>query len=76
MRLGSIGVARPPIAAFLDDALKLFGVWSFCSFFTSGVAGVWAGLKGEDIGGWATAGAAAGFALGAPVTLAAGLWLL
>jgi hypothetical protein len=65
-----------PVATFLADAGALAGVWTFSSFFFGGVAGCWAGLLGEEVGPWAQAGGIVGFAVGAPVTLAAGVWLL
>lgn len=65
-----------PLATLLSDAGSLAGVWSFCGFFFAGVAGVWAGLKGEEIGSWVTTGGVVGFVIGIPVTVAAGIWLL
>jgi hypothetical protein len=68
--------SSPPVASFLADVGALAAVWTFCGFFFAGVAGVWAGLKGEEIGSWVTTGGVVGFIIGIPVTVAAGLWLL
>jgi hypothetical protein len=65
-------------ASFLGSLLKVAGVWSFCVLIGGGVGGSKELIKGKDkrIGQEAAKGAAKGFLIGIPLSIAAIVLLL
>ena len=70
--------AAMDLVSFLSGFLQVAGVWGFSVLFFSGVAGAFAlafGGPNADIGREAARGGAAGFIIGIPLAIAAGLIL-
>jgi hypothetical protein len=69
----------PPLASVLTGALEVAGVWlaSMGIFSGAGAAhALFTGESGDEIGRQASYGFAAGFIVGIPLTIAAGLLLV